>query len=134
MRALPAGLQAKLDSGATTLCRCWLLTRRDGVVQGFTDHDVDIVVAGVTCRAGTGLTGSEATQKLGLAVDSSEISGALADDTLNENDLAAVATMPLPSSCGSSIGANRSCACCSRKDRSARCAGRALHSRPSCAA
>jgi uncharacterized phage protein (TIGR02218 family) len=43
----------------------------------------------VNCRAGSGLTGSEVTQKLGLAVDSSEISGALAGDTLNERDLAA---------------------------------------------
>ena len=25
---LPAGLQAHLDSGATTLCRCWKLSRR----------------------------------------------------------------------------------------------------------
>lgn len=89
MRAIPAALQSKLDSGATTLCRCWVLTRRDGAVQGFTDHDDDVAIDGVTCRAGSGLNGSEATQKLGLAADSSEISGALADDTLNEDDLAA---------------------------------------------
>lgn len=89
MRAIPPALQLKLDSGATTLCRCWTVTRRDGVVQGFTDHDEDVLIGPVTCRAGTGLNGSEATQKLGLAVDSSEISGALSDDTLNEDDLAA---------------------------------------------
>ncbi len=89
MRTIPADLQSKLDSGCTTLCRCWIVTRTDGVVQGFTDHDEDVVVGVVTCRAGTGLTGSEATQKLGLASDSSEISGALAADTLNEDDLAA---------------------------------------------
>ena len=63
--------------------------RSDGVIQGFTDHDEDVVLGDVTCRAGSGLSGSEATQKLGLAVDGSEISGALADDTLNEADLAA---------------------------------------------
>lgn len=89
MRLLPSALQAKLDSGVTTLCRCWLITRADGVTQGFTDHDEDILLGEVTCRAGTGLSGSEATQKLGLAVDGSELSGALADDTLNEDDLAA---------------------------------------------
>jgi uncharacterized phage protein (TIGR02218 family) len=82
-------MQAKLDSGVTSLCRCWVITRNDGVVQGFTDHDEDVAVGDVTCLAGSGLTGSEATQKLGLAVDASEISGALADDTLNEDDLAA---------------------------------------------
>lgn len=89
MRNIPPALQAKLDSGVTTLCRCWLIARQDGVTQGFTDHDEDIARGEVTCRAGTGLTGSEVTQKHGLAVDSSELAGALADDTLNEDDLAA---------------------------------------------
>jgi uncharacterized phage protein (TIGR02218 family) len=89
MRTIPSALQTKLDSGVTTLCRCWIIRRSDGVTQGFTDHDEDVGLGEVTCRAGSGLSGSEATQKLGLAVDSSEISGALADDTLNEADLAA---------------------------------------------
>jgi uncharacterized phage protein (TIGR02218 family) len=89
VRTIPSALQAKLDAGVTTLCRCWIVTRRDGIVQGFTDHDQDIVLDGVTCRAGTGLSGSEATEQLGLAVQGSEISGALADDALSEADLAA---------------------------------------------
>jgi len=89
MRSIPSGLQEKLNSGVTTLCRCWIVTRRDGLVQGFTDHDEDVVIEGTTCRAGTGLTGSEVAQKQGLAVDSSELSGALNADTLNEDDLAA---------------------------------------------
>jgi len=89
MRAIPSALQAKLDSGITTLCRCWVLTRRDGIKQGFTDHDEDILLDGVVCRAGTGLSASEATAQSGLAVTASEISGALNDDALSENDLAA---------------------------------------------
>ena len=89
MRAIPAELQDKLDSGVTTLCRCWRITRRDGVVQGFTDHDEDVVVDGLVCHAGTGLAGSEATAQLGLAVGGSEISGALAGDALTEAHLAA---------------------------------------------
>jgi uncharacterized phage protein (TIGR02218 family) len=89
MRSIPSALQDQLDSGVTTLCRCWLITRNDGVTQGFTDHDEDVALGGITCRAGSGLSGSEAAQQLGLAVDASELSGALADDTLNEADLAA---------------------------------------------
>lgn len=89
MRSIPPPLQAKLDSGVTTLCRCWRITRRDAVVLGFTDHDEDVVLDGLTCRAGTGLTASEATAQLGLAVTGSEISGALSDDALTEADLAA---------------------------------------------
>jgi len=89
MRSIPSALQAKLDSGVTTLCRCWVITRNDGLVQGFTDHDQDVAVDSVSCLAGSGLSGSEATQKLGLAVDGSEMSGALSADTLNEDALAA---------------------------------------------
>jgi len=89
MRTIPPALQTKLESGITTLCRCWMIERADGVTQGFTDHDEDVALGAVTCHAGSGLTGSEVTQKLGLAVDSSELSGALADDTLSEADLAA---------------------------------------------
>lgn len=89
MRNIPAALQARLDAGATTIARCWVMTRRDGVVAGFTDHDGDILLDGVACRAGTGLSASEATQEFGLAVGGAEISGALAADSLNEDDLAA---------------------------------------------
>jgi uncharacterized phage protein (TIGR02218 family) len=89
MHTIPPTLQARLDSGVTTLCYCWVIKRADGITQGFTDHDEDIVLDAVACRAGSGLTGSEVTQRLGLAVDSSELSGALADDSLNEGDLAA---------------------------------------------
>jgi uncharacterized phage protein (TIGR02218 family) len=89
VRAVPPALQAKLDSGVTTLARCWIITRRDGVTMGFTDHDADLTVAGTLCHAGTGLTASEATARLGLTVDGSEIAGALAGDSLAEADLAA---------------------------------------------
>jgi uncharacterized phage protein (TIGR02218 family) len=89
MRTIPSALQAKLDSGVTTLCRCWRIARRDGVVLGFTDHDEDVQLGTLVCRAGTGLAGSEVTGKLGLAIDGSEVSGALASDTLSESDLAA---------------------------------------------
>ena len=89
MRSIPSALQAKLDSGVTMLARCWIITRRDGVVMGFTDHDQDLTVAGTLCHAGTGLTASEATARLGLQVDGSEIAGALAADSLAESDLAA---------------------------------------------
>ena len=89
MLAIPPALQARLDSGVTTLARCWLITRNDGVTQGFTDHDEDIVLNDVTCRAGSGLTASEASAQLGLAIGGTELSGALNDDTLTEADLAA---------------------------------------------
>jgi uncharacterized phage protein (TIGR02218 family) len=89
MRAIPAALQARLDSGVTTLAQVWKLTRRDGVVAGFTDHDCDLVIGGVTYRAGTGLAASEATSRFDLSVDGGDIAGALDDDILTDADLAA---------------------------------------------
>ncbi|MFC0241245.1 DUF2163 domain-containing protein [Rhodopseudomonas telluris] len=89
MRSVPASLQARLDSGVTTLAQCWILRRRDGAVLGFTDHDRDLIIEGIACRAGTGFAASEAAQRFDLSVDGAEISGALADDLLSEADLAA---------------------------------------------
>ena len=49
MIAIPEAVQARLDEGATTLARCWILRRADGLALGFTEHDAPLVVAGVTC-------------------------------------------------------------------------------------
>lgn len=89
MRAIPSALQARLDSGVTTLALAWKLTRRDGVTTGFTDHDRDLAFDGLTFRAGTGFAASEATGRFDLAVDGGDIAGALDGDGLNEADLAA---------------------------------------------
>lgn len=89
MRVIPPALQAKLDSGVTTLCRCFILMRRDGAIQGFTDHDRDVLLNDIVCRADTGFSGSEAVARLGLSIDGLEVSGVLADNSLNEDALAA---------------------------------------------
>jgi uncharacterized phage protein (TIGR02218 family) len=88
MRSIPSALAAALRSGATTLARCWIIRRRDGVVQGLTEHDEDLVIGGVVCRAASGFDGSEVSSRLGLAADAHELVGALSADTLTEDDLA----------------------------------------------
>ncbi|WP_137389928.1 DUF2163 domain-containing protein [Rhodoligotrophos defluvii] len=89
MKALSPDLQAHLGSGATTLAWCWKITRHDGVVMGFTDHDLDLVVAGVTYQAGTGFTAGEIASGLGLAVDTMQAEAALSADAITEEDIAA---------------------------------------------
>jgi uncharacterized phage protein (TIGR02218 family) len=89
MQIIPAALQTALNSGVTTLAHGWIVRRRDGVVLGFTDHDRDLVVNGVTCRAGGGFSASEATTKFGLSIDGGEVSGALSSQSLDDRDLAA---------------------------------------------
>ncbi|MGG7644381.1 DUF2163 domain-containing protein [Rhodovulum sp. YNF3179] len=89
MRDLNAGLAAHLATGATTLCRAWAVTRRDGRVLGFTDHDRDLVFDGVTFRARSGLTASALQQTSGLAVDNAQAVGALSDASVTEDDILA---------------------------------------------
>jgi uncharacterized phage protein (TIGR02218 family) len=89
VKTLPSGMQAHLDTGATTLCWCWKIERGDGAAQGFTDHDVPVAFDGLIYEAASGFTASEVQSTLGLAVDNLTVMGALATDTLNEHDLAA---------------------------------------------
>ena len=49
--ALSEAFAAHLASGITTLARCWALTRADGTVLGFTDHDRDIGFDGIVFKA-----------------------------------------------------------------------------------
>ena len=58
MKTLPAGLQAHLDSGATTLAWCWRITRADGAVFGFTDHDRPLAFAGTDFEPDSGFNAS----------------------------------------------------------------------------
>ena len=50
MKSIPGALQAHYETGSTTLAILWKLTRRDGQVYGFTDHDEDIAYGGLTYR------------------------------------------------------------------------------------
>jgi uncharacterized phage protein (TIGR02218 family) len=88
VKTLPPGLAASLAAGVTTLCTCWIVTRRDGTVLGFTDHDADLVVEGVACLAESGAAASALEQSAGLAVDGMTLMGALVSDRLDEDDLA----------------------------------------------
>ncbi len=84
MKALPAGLQAHLDGGVTTLCHCWRLTLKSGARMGFTDHDRTLTFDGTNFEAQAGFTGSEIESSLGLSVDNLEASGALTSGVLDE--------------------------------------------------
>lgn len=89
MRTLPPGLQARLDTGCTTLATAWIVRRTDGMVLGFTDHDADLVVDGIACHAASGFDASAAAEKLGFAPAAAELAGALVDDAISDTDLRA---------------------------------------------
>lgn len=78
-----------LAGGATTLARAFAVTRADGVVMGFTDHDRDLTFGGITFRADTGLTARALQMGTGLSVDNTEAFGALRSDAITEEDVLA---------------------------------------------
>jgi uncharacterized phage protein (TIGR02218 family) len=89
MKELPGALATHIASGATTLCWCWRLIRRDGERQGFTDHDRDIAFDGTVFEAAAGMTASEIRDSVGLSVDNLDVTSAMTSDRLAEADLAA---------------------------------------------
>lgn len=89
MRQIPSNLAASLAGETTTLARCWRLSRLDGTVLGFTDHDRDLAFGGTTYAARSGLDAAETTSELGFAVGGGEVAGALVAAFLTETDLAA---------------------------------------------
>ena len=89
MRALDPELTAYLAGGATTICRCWRITRSDGLVQGFTDHDRELAFQGQKYAPESGFDASGIEAGIGLAVDNTEITGALTSEHLSEDDILA---------------------------------------------
>jgi uncharacterized phage protein (TIGR02218 family) len=81
--------QAHLDTGTTTLARCWAVLRRDGTTYGFTDHDCPLTFGGITFKADAGMTARAVMSATGLSVDNSEAMGALSDAAINEADIEA---------------------------------------------
>lgn len=88
MKAIGSPLQAHLDGGATTMAYCWKVTRTDGAIQGFTEHDRDLTFNSVTYIASSGFTATQVEASLGLAVDNLNVDGALSSDTINDDDIA----------------------------------------------
>lgn len=81
------GLLEHMQGGATTVCRCWKIDRKDGVTLGFTDHDEDIRFDDVVFHADSGLTASALDLATGLSVDNTEAVGLLDSELLTETDI-----------------------------------------------
>ena len=69
MKSLSPALAAHLATGTTTLAYCWRVTRRDGTVLGFTEHDRDLTYAKLASavhavHAGAALVATNADPRL----------------------------------------------------------------------
>jgi len=87
MRVLPEALSAHIKSGVTSLCRCWVLSRQDGMVMGFTDHDLVLSFDGVDFEPTTGMDAAALQSSTGLSVDNSQAVGALSAAGLTDDDI-----------------------------------------------
>src|SRR6266511_4408668 len=77
MKSINPAMLTHLASEVTTLATILKLTRRDGVAQGFTDHDQDLVVGGITYEAAIGYTRSALSSKSDLSVDNLQVAGVI---------------------------------------------------------
>lgn len=89
MRQIPPDLQASLSAGVTTLCWCWQVTRRDGAVFGFTDHDRALDVAGQRYEPGCGFGLDRFEQDISLTPGHGQLSGVIEAETITRADIEA---------------------------------------------
>jgi uncharacterized phage protein (TIGR02218 family) len=83
------GIEMSLREQVSSIALCWRLARGDGVILGFTSHDRDLRRAGVTYRAGPGITPSAVVQSDGLEGDSMSVEGVLDASSITSDDLEA---------------------------------------------
>ena len=84
-----SALAAHMAGGCATVCRAWVVRRGDGVVLGFTDHDLPLDVDGVRCLASSGMSAGALQASTGLSVDNAEAQGALSHDAIRADDIRA---------------------------------------------
>ena len=90
MRVLTPLLAAATAPGAVgTLATVWILTRLDGTVIGFTDHDRPLTLQGITCAPQTGLSPGAARAELGPRPGEAQMQGLLDAEAVTEADIAA---------------------------------------------
>lgn len=76
-----------LASGATHVCHCWAVRRRDGFTLGFTDHDRALAFDSIDFLPENGLSARAIASTTGLAVNNSEAIGVLQSDAITEADI-----------------------------------------------
>lgn len=89
MKDCSDALASHLAGEVTRLATLWRVTRTDEVVMGFTDHDRDLTLDGLTYRAATGFTPTTVASTSSLAVDNLDIQSVLDSDDISEADLRA---------------------------------------------
>lgn len=89
MRTMSDALARHLEGDATTLATCWRVTRKDGLVLGFTDHDRDLSLLGTVFFAASGFSASDGEAENTLSAPTSDVTGGFSSAAITEADLIA---------------------------------------------
>lgn len=89
MKTISAELAAHYASGAETTARLWKVTRRDGEVFGFTDHDKAITYDAVAYEPTSAFDPSAVSTRSELNVDNLELVGLIDSEGITEQDIEA---------------------------------------------
>ncbi len=89
MKTASSNMNTHITGEVTSLATCWKVTRKDGLIFGFTDFDRDLTVESIIYIAATGYTRSAIHTIANLAVDNLDIESALDSEILTAGDLRA---------------------------------------------
>jgi len=89
MRTLNGAQQAHIAQENTTFATCLKLTLSDATVLGYTNHDKDLIVSGVTYSASSGYTPSDIKNTDQLNVNNMDVQGLIITGGVTEGDIAA---------------------------------------------
>lgn len=89
MKTTSAPLAAHLAGSAHTIATCWLVTRTDGQVFGFTSHDLPLTIDGVVYEAALGVDRSAVDHSAGVSAGTAQALGFLNSDSITADDLLA---------------------------------------------
>jgi hypothetical protein len=89
MRTISPALLAHLQGDTRTLANLWKITRQDGNVYGFTDHDTAILFGGITYGSLGGFSASTLEMSSDMSTSNAEVIALFDGGSVNEADMLA---------------------------------------------
>jgi len=88
-KTISLGLKDHLEEEVTSLATCCKITRRDGQVFAFTEHDNNLTVDSIVYKAALGYSRTAVEGSSDMAVDNMDILGFIDDESVTVEDLRA---------------------------------------------
>ncbi|MGJ8526896.1 DUF2163 domain-containing protein [Maritalea sp.] len=82
MRTFDPAFQTHIETGQTSLCNCWIITKTNDKKLGFTDHDQAINFDGLEFHPSAGFSPTATVQKSESSIDTSDVMGWLDDNRI----------------------------------------------------